>query len=119
MAPLYLAVGLAVCYIILTKMIPAMSGIVDERAKQQQEPAAWQGLALALSTWVRAHSSTTITAFAVLSVGGIVLPFLVRPARLLVWLVALAVFLFDVALVGGSYGQMITGLLKEANKVGR
>ena len=119
MAPLYFAAGLAVGYIILTKMVPAMSGIVDDRGMQHQEPGAWQGVTLALSSWVRAHSSTTITALAVLGLGGFVVPLLIRPARFLVWLAALAVFLFDVALVGGSYGQMLTGLLREANKVNR
>ena len=74
---------------------------------------------LALSGWVCDHQSFCILAFAVIGIGGFVLPFLIRPTRYLVWAVALAVFLLDVAFVAGGYGNMISGLLKETNNLSR
>lgn len=120
LAPLYLAAGLVVCYIVLTRMIPAMSGVVDERAKTQQaEPTGWHGLTLELSRWANSHKSLCLTAVTVLAVAGFVLTFLLKPARYLIWLLALLIFFLDVALAGGGYWNMLSGLLKEANNLNR
>ena len=120
LASLYLAAGLAVCFLLLTKMIPAMNSIVDEKVKAKEpESGGWHAIVLGLSGWVSAHQSICIMAFAVVGIGGFVLPFLIRPTRYLVWAVALAFFLLDVALVGGAYGNVISGLLKEVNNVNR
>lgn len=115
---LYLAAGLAVCFLVLTKMVPAMNTIVDEKVRARQaDAAAWNGIVLGLSGWVCAHQPICVAFFALVAVGGFVLPFLIRPARYLVWAVALAVFLFDVALAGAGYWNMIGGVLKEANNL--
>ncbi len=120
LAPLYLAAGLAVCFLVLTKMVPAMNTIVDEKVKAKQpEAGGWHEVVLGISNWVCAHQSVCITAFAIVGIAGFVLPFLIRPARYLVWAFALAVFLIDVALAGGGYWNMISGLLKEANNLNR
>jgi hypothetical protein len=117
---LYLAAGLVVGYLVLTKMLPAMNTIVDERVKaQQSDGGSWQAIVLDLSRWVCAHESICMMGIAIIAIGGFVIPFLIRPMRYVVWAAALAVFLFDVALVGGGYGNVITGLLKEANEMSR
>jgi hypothetical protein len=120
LASLYLAAGLAVCFIVLTKMVPAMSGIVDEKVKTQQSAdSGWHGVTLQLSAWACSHQSVLITAFAVIGIGGFVLPFMIRPTRYVVWAAALAVFLLDVALAAGGWWNTVSGLLKEANELNR
>jgi hypothetical protein len=116
---LYLAAGLVVGFLVLTKMLPAMNTIVDEKVTSQQSGGGWHAIVLKLSSWVCAHQSVCMVAIAIIAVGGFVIPFLIRPMRYLVWAAALAVFLFDVALVGGGYGNVISGLLKEANDLNR
>ena len=120
LASLYLAAGLGVCFLILTKMVPAMNTVVDEKVNARQaDSGGWHAFVLELSGWVCAHQSFCILAFAVFGIGGFVLPFVIRPTRYLVWAAALIVFLLDVAFVAGGYGSMITGLLKEANNLNR
>ena len=119
LAPLYLAAGLAVCYLVLTQMVPAMHAVTDDGPIQRPPVEGWPGVSLAISGWVRTHPTTTITAFAIVAVAGFALPFLIRPAKYLVWLAALAVFLLDVALAAGGYWQMIMSLLSETDKVAR
>src|SRR5262245_38179502 len=116
LAPIYLAAGLAVCYLVLTRMVPAMQAAATDRPNELATHG-WPAVTMELSSWVCRHRVTTLTAFAILSLAGFALPLLVRPARYLVWLAALAVFLFDVAAAGGGYWQMLTTLLLEANKV--
>ncbi len=121
LAPLYLAAGLVVCYIVLTRMVPTMSSIVDERgvAGRPREPSGWLGVSVRLSATVRAHASDCIVLFAVIGVAGFVLPALWRPAKYLVWAAAIAIFLLDVALAAGGYWQMLSKLIDETNQVGR
>ncbi len=120
LAPLYLAAGLFVCYIVLTKMIPAMTGIVDERAKAQPaDLSGWHGLTLELSHWASSHKSFCLTTVTILAIGGFVLTFLLKSARYVIWAFALLVFFLDVALAGGGYWNMLSGLLKEANNLNR
>ena len=114
LAPLYLAAGLAAGYVVLRFMVPALSKIAAGGAAPP--PPGWQGLTLQLSDWVVANSSATITIGLLLAVPAFLLPVLVRPARYLIWLIALAVILFDVALVAGSVGQAYSSLIKEANQ---
>ena len=120
LASLYLAVGLAVCFIVLTQMVPAMSGIVDEKVTAQRaRDGGWHALTLELSAWALAHQSLVITAFTVIGIAGFVLPFIVRPTRFLIWAAALAVFALDVALAAGGWWNTVSGLLKEANQLNR
>lgn len=114
LAPLYLAAGLAVCYLVLTHMIPALGGIAEGGFERQPEPSGWFGLTLRLSALVRENSQTTIACLAIVGVAGFVLPILVRPAKYLVWAMALIVFLLAVGFVAGSYGHLITRLLRDA-----
>ena len=117
LASLYLAVGLAVCFLVLTKMIPAISGIVDEKVQRQQSSGGWHAVTLQLSAWACAHESVLIMAFAVIGIGGFILPFLIRPMRYLIWAIALAVLVLDVALAAGGWWNTVGGLLKEANNL--
>jgi hypothetical protein len=120
LASLYLAVGLAVCFIVLTKMVPAMSGIVDEKVKTRQSAdGGWHAVTLQLSAWACSHQSVLVTAFTVVAIGGFILPFVIRPTRYLIWAAALAVFLLDVALAAGGWWNTVGGLLKEANELSR
>jgi|GEM_PF-4277477 hypothetical protein len=120
LAPLYLAAGLVVCYLVLTRMVPTMSSIVDERvAGRPQELSGWLGVSVRLSAVVREHATTCIVLFSVVAAAGFVLPALWRPTKYLVWAAAIAIFLFDVALAAGGYWQMIGKLIDETNQVGR
>ena len=114
----YVTVGLAVYFIVLTKMVPAMNAIVDARVRgKPQELGAWNGIVVGLSSWTCAHQSISIMFLGLLAACGFVLPFVIRPTRYLVWAIALAVFLLDVALAGGGYWNMIGGVLKETNNL--
>jgi hypothetical protein len=117
---LYLAAGLVVGFLVLTKMIPAMNTIVDDKAvPRQSDSGGWHAIVIELSRWTSSHQQLCIAAIAIVAIAGIVLPFLIRPMRYVVWAAALAIFLLDVALVGGGYGHVITGLLEEANDLNR
>ncbi len=118
LAPLYLAAALAVCYLVLTRMVPAMHTVTEQKPGQDAAPTGWLAVSLDLSDFVRSHSVTTIVAFSFLALAGFALPIIFRPARFLVWFAALAFFLLDVALAAGGYLQMILKLIDEANKVG-
>jgi hypothetical protein len=115
LGPIYLAAGLAVCFLVLTRMVPTMHALTDDAPGRARPVEGWAGASLAASDWVRAHSTATIVIFAAIAVGGFAMPLVVRPSRFLVWLAALAVFLLDVALAAGGYLRMIMRLLDEAN----
>lgn len=118
LASLYLAAGLAVCFVVLTRLVPATAGVLDERAKSPPEDSAgWHEVAMKLSQLVSNHQMTCITAFAIIAIAGFMLPFLVRTGRYLVWAAALVVFFFDLTLVVISFGHMLSGLLKEAGNL--
>jgi hypothetical protein len=119
LAPLYLAAGLAVCYLVLTQMIPVLRGIATDDARKPETVSGWAAVAFRLSDVVRANSSATITVAAAVAIAGFLLPLLIRPARYLVWLAALAVFLLDVALAGGTYVSVILNLAESATNLGR
>jgi len=115
LAPLYLAAGLFVCYLVLTRMVPAMQSVTADDSNRSA--GGWSAVALELSNWVRGHAEVTITLFVLIAIGGVVVPILFRPARLLVWIAAIAIFLFDVALAGAGYWNMLNTLMREANQV--
>jgi hypothetical protein len=117
-APLYLAAGLAACFLVLTKMIPSLQKVADEKTPAPRaNPDAWGGLVAALSNWVCNHQSVCITAFVVVAAAGFVLPLLIRPTRYLVWLAAVAIFFLDVALAASSWWAGVGRLLNEANNM--
>ena len=70
--------------------MPALRGRVRGPTRRESQ-LVWHGLAIELSDWVRARHVASIAALATLAMAGFILPFLWRPARLLVWLVALVV----------------------------
>jgi len=118
LASLYLAAGLAVCFIVLTRLMPATAGVLDERAKRPPEDSAgWHERAMELSQSVSNHQTWYITAFAIVAIAGFMLPFLVRPSRYLVWAAALIVIFFDLTLLVIGFGHMLSGLLKEAGNL--
>ena len=114
LAPLYLAAGLAVGYLLVTRFIPKLEEVVGEPNKQPTQDAAPTPFALQVSNWAQQHPSTCLTALVTVAIAGFVLAIFVKPARFLVWLLALTVFLGDVALVATAYGRMISTLLQEA-----
>jgi hypothetical protein len=117
-ASLYLAAGLAVCFIVLTRLIPTTAGVLDERAKKSPEDSGgWHAVTMALSQLVTNHPAPVITMFAIIATFGFVLPFLVRPSRYLVWIAALIVIFFDLTLLVIGFGHMLSGLLKEAGSL--
>ena len=120
LASLYLAAGLAVCFIVSTRLIPATAGVLDERAnKQPADSSGWHHLAIDFSKLVSSQQMFVITVFTVIGIVGFMLPFLVRPSRYLIWIAALIVFFFDLTLVVIGFGHMLSGLLKEAGNLSR
>ena len=114
LAPLYLVAGLTAGYVVLRFLVPALRKM---EAGQAAPPlSGWQEFSLQLSDWVVHHTSAGITVGACLAVAAFLLPVFLRPARYLIWIVALAIILFDVALVAGSFGRAYSSLVKEANQ---
>ena len=114
LAPLYLAVGLAVCYLVLTIMVPAMIALAGKQAINDQSKSGWAGFTMRLSERVQEQKTFAICIAVVIGVAGFVLPFIVRSARYLVWVLALGVFLLDIALAAGSWWSMMSSLIKDA-----
>src|SRR3989442_512814 len=88
--PLYLAVGLAVLYAVLVLIVPAMERVNDVRGRGT-EGAAWQAALHRASEQVRAHTRGAVAIAGAAALAGLVLPLALRPARYLVWFVALAI----------------------------
>jgi hypothetical protein len=115
LAPLHLAVSLATGYVLLRIMVPALARVAG-RAGPQQPASGWHGLTLQISDWVVANSHVCIAGGCVVIVAGFLLPVFLRPARYIVLALALAVIVFDIALVAGSVGHAYSTVLKEANQ---
>jgi hypothetical protein len=120
LASLYLVAGLTVWFLVLTKMVPAMNSMVDQQVRgKAAQVGTWNTMVVRLSEWVCAHEAVSMALIAIVGVAGFVLPFVIRPARYLVWVAALAVFLLDVALAGSGYWTMIGGALKDVDDLAR
>jgi hypothetical protein len=120
LASLYLAAGLAVWFLVLTRMVPAMNSLVDQKVRGKPEKiGTWNAIVLGLSDWVCAHQTISLAVLVIIGMAGFVLPFVIRPARYLVWITAFAVFLLGVVLAGSGYWSMIGGAIREANDLTR
>ena len=118
LAPLYLAAGLVVGFLVLTQMIPAMNSVLNPRLEIKHERSdSWHKAVLRISDWACAHRSFCIMVVVIGVVAGFIAPLWFRSMRYFVWGMALVVFLIDVALVGGGYGNVLSGLLREANEL--
>jgi hypothetical protein len=115
LASLYLAAGLGVLYLLLSLVVPAVERVTDTRSAASGE-SGWQASVLKASRILRTHGDTAAWATAAAALAGFVLPLLIRPARYLVWLLAVAVFLLDIAVVVGSYSGMLGQAIREANE---
>jgi hypothetical protein len=115
LASLYLALGIGVGYLVLTRMVPAMHAIAEGGlGAQRREASGWEAFAGRLSLWVVSHPAASKLLAVGIALAGFLLPIWVRSTRYLVWLLALAVFLLDVGLAGAGYWSMISRLLQEA-----